>query len=133
MVNVNLLAEIDTGNPIAAYVDSNGDGSSDHFIPIFGYDERDDGFYYASYNTWHESEAIDWYLFAPPSNENRFGISSIAYIHPKDNPSGGLPISYIDFSDPGPATAPVPVPATILLLGSGLAGLAVLGRKKFKK
>jgi len=28
----NLLAEIDTGNPVAAYVDSNGDGSSDHFI-----------------------------------------------------------------------------------------------------
>ena len=32
-----------------------------------------------------------------------------------------------------PSAAPVPEPATILLLASGMAGLGVFGRKKFKK
>jgi hypothetical protein len=140
----NLLIEVDSGNPLIAYVDSNGDSRSDHFIPIFGYDDRGDGgLWYASYNTWHESETLDWYLFNSPNTETRFGINSMAYIHPLDTGIGGLPISYIDFSiipepDPGPEPGPdpvnpVPEPSTMLLLGTGLIGLAGWGRKKFKK
>jgi hypothetical protein len=52
-------------------------------------------------------------------------------LHAPDN--GGTPygLSHVDFCYGD--TTPVPEPATMLLLGSGLIGLGALGRKKFFK
>ena len=71
---------------------------------------------------------------------NYFLAIAAYYHYPYDNPitswngSGGSTGSYdITLTGATAASSAVPEPATMLLLGSGLIGLAGLGRKKFIK
>ena len=60
----DLTGEIDAGRPLMFLVDSDGDGGTDHFVPVFGYEDRiGAGQWYACYTTWSEFETVEWYQF----------------------------------------------------------------------
>ncbi len=49
--------EIDNGRPVGTIVDTDGDGSTDHFVTGIGYDA--DNNYYGIYDTWDQN--VHWY------------------------------------------------------------------------
>ena len=57
-----LRAEIDAGRPMIFLVDTDGDGSTDHFVTVIGYADTGGGQYYACLNTWDDD--IHWFEFA---------------------------------------------------------------------
>jgi len=104
----DLVNEINLGNPMMFLVDTNSDGGTDHFVPVFGYEDRGtDGLWYACYTTWSEAESIVWKQFQ--KMRNPWGVGWGTYVHP--------------------ISAPIPEPATIFLLGTALVALAAFGRK----
>jgi hypothetical protein len=45
-------------------VDTDGDGATDHFVPVLGYDDRGElGQFYGLYTTWSEDETVVWQPF----------------------------------------------------------------------
>ena len=85
-------SEIDSGRPMVLYVDSTGDGTSDHFVPAFGY--RYDGNdptnptnpQYLAYNTYEPLNEPNWYPFVPATEKTRYAITSGAWFDPYNAP-----------------------------------------------
>ncbi len=102
----DLVGEINAQRPLMFLVDTDGDGETDHFVPVFGYDDRGaEGKYYACYTTWSENEAVVWELFRGMGNPWGVGYATFVNV--------------------------VPEPMTLLTLALGsLAGLAGRGRRR---
>jgi hypothetical protein len=67
-----LRAEIDAGRPMVFLVDTNADGSTDHFVTVIGYADTGGGQYYACLNTWDDD--IHWFEFAPIEQGQPWGV-----------------------------------------------------------
>ncbi|MBD3382440.1 MAG: hypothetical protein GF404_09615 [candidate division Zixibacteria bacterium] len=58
-------AEIDSGRPVVLLVDTDGDGSTDHFVTAVGYDNSNQT--YGCLNTWDAD--VHWHQWRPVGNE----------------------------------------------------------------
>jgi hypothetical protein len=66
-------AMIDAGRPVVLLVDTDGNGSTDHFIPAIGYNEATKA--YGAYNTWDLN--LHWYLWRGMQSGNTWGIYGV--------------------------------------------------------
>jgi hypothetical protein len=65
-------AEIDAGRPLVFLVDTDGNGGTDHFVTVIGYDVVDSVPMYACLNTW--DAGIHWFEFAPMAADQPWGV-----------------------------------------------------------
>ncbi|MGD9364721.1 MAG: hypothetical protein PVH87_03425 [Desulfobacteraceae bacterium] len=113
-----IAAEIDIGAPVVVTVDSDGNGSDDHWMVAVGYDME--AGQWAGYNTWDSS--LHWY-----DVESAFlagNTMGIAFVRTFD---------FLGPVDGDDDVTPTPEPNTIFLLVTGIVCLAGFGRHKLIK
>lgn len=108
-----VMSEIDAGRPLMFLVDTDQNGSSDHFVPVFGYEESDGGdlLAYGFYKNWSEGESAFWENFVQASSEDNWGVNVVTTLVPLSEPD------------------PVPIPGTLVLLAGGLGGLMAVRKR----
>jgi hypothetical protein len=74
----NFRAEIDAGRPMILLVDTNADGSTDHFVTAIGYDTVGGVQKYACHSTWDRD--VHWFNFAPMAPGQDWGIHSAVFL-----------------------------------------------------
>ena len=71
--------EIDNNRSMVFLVDTNADGSTDHFVPAIGYDSTTRQ--YACHDTW-SGTGVRWFDFAQISSGQSWGIYGATFIEP---------------------------------------------------
>jgi hypothetical protein len=121
-----LTSEINAGRPMIFNVDSDGNGSNDHSVPVIGYQTVSGVKYYGCYTTWGEDETVEWFRFRGMSSSYTFGISSGESFRITSAASGLAAGGAMGGVSSGGS---VPEPSTFFLLGTGLIGLLALAKK----
>lgn len=81
----DLVSEINANRPLMFLVDSDGDGGTDHFVPVLGYEDRGaQGKWYGLYTTWDENETIEWQQFQGMGTP--WGIGYATFVQPEISP-----------------------------------------------
>jgi hypothetical protein len=88
------MQEIDSGRPLVFFVDSSGDGSTDHAVAAIGYRETNDYAEYACWDTW--DAAIRWQRFRGMSSSYKWGVGGATAL----SLTGGSPLPVVDSSAP---------------------------------
>lgn len=77
----DLQSEINANRPMVFLVDTDGDGDTNHFVPVIGYrtSPREK---YACYRTKDAQEGVQWHDFEPMADGQPWGINTAIYFHP---------------------------------------------------
>jgi len=73
--------EIDNDRPMVFGVDTDGNGETDHSVPVFGY-RTDPGNQFACYTTWSENPGVHWFDWQGMSAGDPWGIYQGRYFRP---------------------------------------------------
>ena len=87
----DFCAEIDAGRPVVLLVDTDGNGSTDHFVAAVGYGDQGGTPMYACHDTWDSS--VHWYEWRGTGSGTTYGVYgavffSIAGSQPPTAPMG---------------------------------------------
>jgi hypothetical protein len=80
-----IISEIDAGHPLEFLVDSDGNGSTDHFVTVIGYDDTAGQKKYACWDTWYST--IRWENFHAMSSGNAWGVYGATFFYLVPEPS----------------------------------------------
>lgn len=111
-------------HPMIFLVDTNGDGITDHFVPVFGFATRPDGSdWFAAYTTWHENESVDWFQFKPMAAGNDWGVGYVTFV----DPAGTAGASSAPVGSPGASAGKAACASGFVDPQTASAGLPAVG------
>jgi len=88
-----LVVAIDAAEPCQFLVDTDGNGGTDHFITVIGYDSTPGDRKYACYNTW--DHGVHWFAYQHIGIDRPWGIFGGTFFQPVPEPAMLMPLTLL--------------------------------------